>query len=82
MTLDDDLFASLQRLAQERGTSFKQVLNGTLRSGLQPPEQDRPAYRTPTGRLGLREGVDITKALRLVGELEDEEIVRKMELRK
>lgn len=82
ITVDDDLFASLQRLARERGTSFKQVLNATLRSGLQPAAEDRPAYRMPTGRLGLREGVDITRALRLAGELEDEELMRKMELRK
>jgi hypothetical protein len=36
----------------------------------------------PTRRLGLCPGVDLDKALRLAGELEDDEVVRKLELRK
>jgi hypothetical protein len=31
--------------------------------------------------MGLRPGIDLTHALRLAGELEDEEIIRKLELR-
>jgi hypothetical protein len=36
----------------------------------------------PTRPLGLREGVDLDKAARTAGELEDAELVRKLELRK
>jgi hypothetical protein len=36
----------------------------------------------PSRSLGLRPGVNIDKALSLAGELEDEEILRKLELRK
>jgi len=32
--------------------------------------------------MGLRRGIDLDKALRLAGELEDAEIVRKLQLRK
>jgi hypothetical protein len=32
--------------------------------------------------LGIRPGVDLTKALQLVGQLEDEEVVRKLEIGK
>lgn len=82
LTLDDDLFATLQQLARERGASFREVLNATVRSGLQPPLADRPAYEMPTRRLGLREGVDMDEALRIASDLEDAETVRKLELRK
>jgi hypothetical protein len=38
-------------------------------------------YRLASRRLGLRPGVDLEHALRLAGELEDAETVRKLELR-
>lgn len=82
VTVDDDLMAALQQLARERGTSFKDVLNATVRAGLHPPGEATPAYRMPTRRMGLRPEVDLDKALRLASDLEDEEIVRKLELRK
>lgn len=82
VTLDDDLVATLRRLAQERGLSFKEALNTSLRAGLRPGRTDRSRYRMPTRRLGLREGIDLDKALDLVADLEDAETVRKLELRK
>ena len=39
-------------------------------------------YRVPARSLGLRPGIDLDRALRLAGDLEDEELVRKLELRK
>ena len=39
-------------------------------------------YREVTRSLGVQPGVDLTKALRLAAGLEDEETVRKIELRK
>jgi hypothetical protein len=81
VTLDEDVAAALQKLAAERGQSFKQTLNAAVRAGLAGPGESSP-YRLPTRRLGLRPGVDLDKALRLAGELEDDEIVRKLELRK
>jgi hypothetical protein len=36
----------------------------------------------PTHAMGVRQGVDLDRALRLAGELEDAEILRKLELRK
>jgi hypothetical protein len=81
VTLDDDVAAAVQRLARERGLPFKQALNALLRVGLSSGTSSRP-YAVPSRALGLRPGVDLDKALRLVGELEDEETVRKLELRK
>jgi hypothetical protein len=82
VTLDDDVAAAVQRLARERGLPFKQALNALLRVGLSSGTSTSKPYAVPSRALGLRPGVDLDKALRLVGELEDEETVRKLELRK
>ena len=82
MTLDEDVAAALKAAARERGVSFKEALNSAVRAGLSgSPGHPRP-FRMPTRALGLRPGIDLDKALRLAGELEDEETVRKLELRK
>lgn len=81
VTLDDDLADRVKQLAAERGLSFKEALNRALRDGLALETTPRP-FRTKARALELRRGVDVTKALRLAGELEDEEIARKLELGK
>lgn len=81
MTLDDDLADRLRRIAAERGLSFKEALNSSLRAGLERQAEPRP-FRTQARSLGLRPGVDLTKALRLAADLEDEEIARKLDLGK
>lgn len=83
VTLDPDLAAKLRSLARERGVSFREALNSALRRGLAAGAvgSKRP-YRLPSRRLGLRPGVDLEHALRLAGELEDAETIRKLELRK
>lgn len=82
VTLDADVASSLQALARERGVSFKEALNSTVRLGLRGGTGAERPYRVPFRPLGLREGVDLDKALRLAGELEDEALLRKLELRK
>ena len=82
VTLDSDLAAKLRALARERGVSFKEALNSTLRRGLTTGGGSPQRYRLESRRLGLRPGVDLDHALRLAGELEDAETIRKLELRK
>lgn len=82
VTLDPDLAAKLRRIAQERGISFKEALNATLRAGLSPQAGKARPYRLLERRLGLRPGIDLDRALRLSTALEDEETVRKLEMRK
>ncbi len=62
---------------EERGLSFKQAVNEAIRAGLGAP--GRTARRTvfPTYDLG-EPLVDVTKALRLAGELEDDELARRL----
>jgi hypothetical protein len=81
VTLDPDVAAKLNELARQRGMSFKEVLNSTVRAGLAAEIAPRP-YRLPTAQLGLRPGLDLDGALRLAAAMEDDETVHKLELRK
>jgi hypothetical protein len=82
VTLEPDIAARLQRLAVERGATFKATINATLRAGLEAGGGTPQPYREMTRDLGLQSGVDLTKALRLAAELDDEGTIRKLELRK
>lgn len=74
ITLDPDVEALVKKVMRERGLSFKEAVNGALRAGLQPTAP-RPDYAFPTYDLGVPK-VDTVHLLRLVAELEGEEIVR------
>lgn len=82
VTLDQDVAAALKRLARDRGISFKEALNSSVRRGLSPSSKPSVRYRVPARPMGLRPEVDLTKALQLAGELEDAETVRKLRLGK
>lgn len=80
--IDPDLAATLRTIAQQRGISFKQALNVMLRAALTAQSGTARPYRLRARRLGLRPGVELDRALHLASALEDEETVRKLELRK
>ena len=85
LTLDDDIASALKETAFRSDRSFQAAVNDTLRAGLAalqaPPKPKR--YRIKPVSLGnLRPGLDLDKALHLAAALEDEEIARKIELRK
>jgi Ribbon-helix-helix protein, copG family len=83
VTLDPDLAAKLRVLARERGVSLNEALNTTLRRGLRTGGQSsKRRYRLASRRLGLRSGVDLSHAMRLTGDLEDVEAMRKLMLPK
>jgi hypothetical protein len=80
VTLDDDLARALKRRAFERELPFKQVLNEAVRTGLASGGGERKPYRMKPGRpLRSRPGIDLVKASQLADQLEDEEIVRKLQ---
>ena len=81
VTLDEDVARQLEQLTHEQRISFKEAVNSTLRKGLSGSRQRR-AYRLKARALGLRPGIDLTHALRLAADMEDEEIIRKLKLRK
>lgn len=81
--LDADVDARLRALARERGVPLRVVINDALRAGTHPARASRDEpYVLPSRRLGVRPGLNLDKALALTGEMEDEEILRKLELRK
>jgi hypothetical protein len=84
LTLDDHLAKELKEVAHRSGKPFKQVVNETLRNGLCARHAAGPPkpFKLETVSLGFYPGVNIDKALALSDAIEDEEILRKMELRK
>ena len=82
VTLDPDVVEQLKALARQRNLSFKAALNDAVRAGLAAERGGSRPFKVEARPMGLRPGVDLTHALRMAYELEDEEIIRKLELRK
>lgn len=78
VTLDDDLAARLRDRAHQRGIPFKTAINEAIRNGLEKPRKPAP-YRLKTRKMGAPK-VDLTKATQLAGQLEDDELTRRMNL--
>lgn len=78
VTLEPDVEALLRKLMRERGFSFKQALNHAIRSGL---VTEGTRFETPTRDMGAPL-VPLDKALELAAALEDEEVLRKLAVRK
>ncbi len=82
--IDDDLMIELKTRAHAESVSLTRMLNCTLRAGLaqRAPEAQRTRrFKQMTVSMG-RPKVDLDKALALAARLEDEEIARKLALRK
>jgi hypothetical protein len=79
ITLDADIEALVKKAMSERNLSFKQVVNDAIRNGLMP--RQRPTINLPTHDYGPPL-VNLDKATQLAGELENEEILRKMSMGK
>jgi hypothetical protein len=73
LTLDDDVARKLQEAARRRRTSFKQIVNETLRAGLasgrRPREKER-RFHVEAAHCGLSPGVDYGKLNQLLDELD------------
>ena len=82
VTLDPDVAAKLKAVARERGISFKQALNQAVRAGLGTGRRPAAAFKPYTQPMGLRAGLNLDKALGLAAALEDDEILRRLTLRK
>lgn len=82
MTIDPDVAAHIKRVMRERGISFKEALNVLLRVGLGSEVRAPRPYVLRARKLGLRPGIDLDKALSIAAELEDEQVIRKLEVRK
>jgi len=83
VTLDSDVEALVRNRMRERGQSFKNVLNQAVRTALGQRSESVPRpIRQRTFRMGFRPELALDQALTLAATTEDEEIARKLSLRK
>jgi hypothetical protein len=76
VTLDADVELLVKQMMRDRGMTFKQAVNDAIRAGMVPRSGSaRPTF--PTYDMGAPL-VDVTKALRLAGELEDRELTGRL----
>lgn len=83
VTIDPDVEALLAQAMKERGLSFKEALNAALRAGLLAGTAGKRAapVKLPVFDLGAPL-VRIDRAQQLADALEDDELVRKLQLKK
>jgi hypothetical protein len=82
VTLDSDVESLIRTAMKQRGQSFKEALNSAIRAGL---TQNRPGKRyfvQQTFALGAEQNFRWDKALVAADAIEDEELTRKLSLRK
>lgn len=82
VALDPDLDRRLRELARQRQISFKAAVNAAIRSGLAMEVDRKTPYREVGRDLGVRPGVDLTRAHGLAASLEDAATIQKLALRK
>ena len=83
MTLDPDVERMIRSAMRERSESFKDTLNEAIRNGLAPQARRRSTrFVQKTFRMGSEQNFRWDKALALADALEDEEIGRKLSVRK
>ena len=80
VNIPDDVLHDLKELSRSRKTSLTATVTEVLRAGLAQVSKPRrrQRYRQKTYDMGVPR-VDLTNALQLAAELEDEEMLRKME---
>ncbi len=81
VTLDPDVRHLVERAMGERGLTFKEALNDAIRRGLGTSTR-RHKRATKTFRMGFEPALPWDKALRMAADLEDEEVVRRLSVRK
>ena len=79
VTLDSDTEQIVRQRMKDRRVSFKQALNDLVREGRYSTRKPQE-FRTWTAAMG-QPTVNLDKALQLAGELEDDEMVRRMQTR-
>lgn len=74
--------ALIRRAMRERGVSFKEALNSAIRAGLLQPAPKKRRFVQKTFSLGGERYFNWDKALSTAAAIEDEELTRKLALRK
>jgi hypothetical protein len=83
VTLDPDVERLIRAAVKERGISFKEALNEAARIGLRGKTNHRSGkFVQKTFHMGDGQGFRWDKALSIAEAIEDEEISRKLSLRR
>jgi hypothetical protein len=82
VTLDPDVESLIRTAMKQRGQSFKETLNSAIRLGLTKSRPGKTYFVQQTFALGTEQNFRWDKALALAETLEDEELTRKLSLRK
>ena len=72
LTIDDDVAFRLKKVQDsDRSKSFKQIVNETLRRGLDaPPKPGKKKFKVKAYSLGLREGLSLDNIEELLDQVE------------
>ncbi len=76
VTLEPDVEAWVKRAMRERDLTFKEAINEAIRAGMSARAPGVP-LSLPAHDMGAPL-IDVTKALRLAGELEDQELAARL----
>jgi hypothetical protein len=82
VTLDSDVEALLKTAMKERDQSFKEALNAAIRAGLTQKTPRTARFVQRTFGLGAEQNFRWVNALGAADAIEDEELTRKLSLRK
>jgi len=84
LTIDPDVARSLEEEARRQGKTFKQMLNETLRKGLEPARaRDRPTlrYRNRADEAPVQPGIEPTTLAQIAEEIDKEAVMRAIRAR-
>ncbi|MDE0102463.1 MAG: hypothetical protein OXN89_08785 [Bryobacterales bacterium] len=85
LTIEDPLAKQLKEIAHRSGRSFKRVVNDAIRAGIRDGrivDASRPYRVVPKSMGKVDSRFNLDKTLELAARLEDEELARKLRLRK
>ena len=84
VTIDDATAKVLKEVAYRSGKPFRQVLNETLRAGLNAKRgpTSKPYRLDPVSLGGVLPSINLDKALQVADDLEDQEVARKLQMKK
>lgn len=84
INLDDTLLEKARSVAKRSRISLREAVNRALAFGLDrmDPASRKTAYKATTYSMGVPSTQNLDKALHLAALLEDDEVLRELELRK
>jgi len=82
VTIDPDVESLLRMAMKERGLSFKDAVNAAIRAGLAQGKANSQQFVQKTYSMGSEQNFRWDKALATADAMEDEELARKLSLRK